>query len=65
MDLLWITDGTKGHYVLIKDFNRFMYNKTKHEGRKYFCRRCFNHFSSEEKLGDHKGNCLAGNGTQV
>ena len=23
--------------VLIEDFNRFMINKTKHDGKKYFC----------------------------
>ena len=28
MDLLLITDGNKSHYVYIKDFNRFMCNKT-------------------------------------
>ena len=25
------------HYVLIKDFNRFMTDKTKHHGKKHFC----------------------------
>ena len=28
-DLLLWTDGNKSHYVYIKDFNRFMWNKTK------------------------------------
>ena len=28
MDLLLITDKNKPHYVYIKDFNRFMCNKT-------------------------------------
>ena len=31
MDLLLITDETKLHYVYIKNFNRFMYNKTKNK----------------------------------
>ena len=30
LNLLLITEGEKKHYVLIKDFNRMMYNKTKH-----------------------------------
>ena len=29
MDLLIITDENKSHYVYIKNFNKFMYNKTK------------------------------------
>ena len=29
MDLLLITEETKSHYVLIKDFNKFMFNQTK------------------------------------
>ena len=29
MDLLLISDKNKSHYVYIKDFNRFMCNKTK------------------------------------
>ena len=28
------------HYVLIKDFNNFMFNQTKHEHRKHFCFYC-------------------------
>ena len=29
MDLLPVTDGNKSHYVYIKDFDRFMFYKTK------------------------------------
>ena len=29
MDFLLKTDENKSHYVYIKDFKRFMYNKTK------------------------------------
>ena len=39
LNLLLITEGEKKHYVLIKDFNRMMYNKTKHQHRKHFCMR--------------------------
>ena len=36
MDLLLISDGNKSHYVHVKDFNRFMCNKTKNKNKKYF-----------------------------
>ena len=29
MDLLLLIDNDKSHYVYIKDFNRFMFHKTK------------------------------------
>ena len=31
MELLLITEGENKHYVLIKDFNKFMFSQTKHE----------------------------------
>ena len=37
-------------YVLIKDFNRFMTNKTKHHGKKHFWRYCLKCFSSSKIL---------------
>ena len=45
MDLLLITDKNKSNYVYIKNFNRFMCNKTKNNTKKHFCRyylQCFN-----------------------
>ena len=35
-DLLLIGGEGKGHYVLIKDFNTFMYNYTLHCGKNIF-----------------------------
>ena len=40
MNLLLITENENKHYVLIKDFNKFMYNQTKHKERKHFCMHC-------------------------
>ena len=40
MDLLLISDENNSHYVYIKDFNRFMCNKTKNKNKKYFCECC-------------------------
>ena len=37
MNLLLITKDEEKHYVLIKDFNAFMYNQSKHIERKHFC----------------------------
>ena len=36
MDLLMIGDENKPHYVYIKDFNRFMRNKTKNTDKIFF-----------------------------
>ena len=65
MELLLITENENKHYVLIKDFNRFMFQKTKHEHRKHFCMFCLQCFSSEKVLNNHKDNCIAVNGTQA
>ena len=41
MDLLLVTNGNKSLYVDIKDFNRFMFHKTKNKNKKYFCKSYF------------------------
>ena len=37
--LLLIYDKSQ-HYVYIKDFNRFMFHKTRNKNKKWFCRSC-------------------------
>ena len=64
MELLLITKGENMHYVLIKDFNKFMYNQTKHKERKHFCMHCLQCFSREDVLTEHIPNCIAINGVQ-
>ena len=54
MDLLFLNDDDKSHYVYIKDFDRFMFHKTKNKNKKWFCRSCLK----------HKENCLSINGKQ-
>ena len=54
----------KSHDVYIRDFNRFMCNKTKNKNKKYFCKCCLQCFSSEKVLIEHKENCLMINGKQ-
>ena len=41
MDLLLTSNEFKSHYVYIKDFDRFMFNKTKNRNKKHFCKCCF------------------------
>ena len=65
MELLLITKDENKHYVLIKDFNKFMFNQTKHKERKHFCMHCLQCFSSEKVLINHKENCIQVNGTQA
>ena len=54
MDLLLVIDGDKSHYVYIKDFDRFMFHKTKNKNKKYFCKSCLQCFSSKNVLTEHK-----------
>ena len=53
MTLFLISDENKSH-VYIKDFNRFMCNKTKNKNKKYFCKFCLQCFSSENLLLNNK-----------
>ena len=59
MGLLLVTNENKLHYVYVKDFNRFMFPKTKKKWRS--CLQCF---SSINVLTEHKNVCLSINGAQ-
>ena len=65
MNLLLITKNEKKHYVLIKNFNAFMYNQSKRKEKKHFCMFCLQCFSSESILVKHANNCLTINGSQA
>ena len=74
MDLLLIINKNKPHCVLInknkphcvyiKDFDRFMFHKTKNKNKKYFCKTCLQCFSNKNVLKHHKEVCLRINGAQ-
>ena len=64
LDLLLIIDNDKSHYVYSKDFNRFMFYKTKNKNKKWFCKSYLQCFSSKNVLIKHKENCLSINGKQ-
>ena len=57
MDFLLVTDENKSHYVYIKDFDRFMFHKTKNKNTKYFSKSCLQCFSSKNVLIEHKEVC--------
>ena len=63
MDLLLLDDDDKSQYVHIKEFDRFMFHKTKNL-KKWFCKSCLQCFSSESLLIKHKEDCLSINGKQ-
>ena len=62
--ILLLIGNNKSHYVYIKDFNRFMFHKTKNKNKKWFCKSCLQCFSSKNVLIKHKENCLSINGKQ-
>ena len=62
--LLLLIKDNKSDYVYIKDFNKFMFHKTKTKDKKWFCRSCLHCFSSEKVLIQHKEDCLSINGMQ-
>ena len=60
LDLLLINN----HYVLIKDFNRLMFNKTKFKNKKWLCKSCLQCFSSKKILNELGKDCLLIKGKQ-
>ena len=64
MDLLLLIGNNKSNHVYIKDFNRFMFHKTKNKNKKWFCKSCLQCCSSENVLIQFKENCLSINGKQ-
>ena len=64
MDLLLLYEDDKSHYVYIKDFNTFMFHKTKNKNKKWFCKSCLQCFSNEKVMIKRKEDCLSINGTQ-
>ena len=64
MNSLLTKDENKSHYVYIKDFGKFMCNKTKDKNEKDFSRYYLQRFSSEKVLQEHKNVCLEISGKQ-
>ena len=64
LDFLFLNDDDKSHYVYIKDFDRFMFHKTKNKNKKWFCKSCLQCFSSKNVLTKLKEDRLRINGKQ-
>ena len=65
LNVLLISNEEKSHYVFIKNFNRLMYSKTKHQHKKHFCMPCLQNFTTKEILNSHRERCLLINDTQA
>ena len=66
LNVLLITKGKEQHYILIKDFNKFMYNQKKHVCRKHFCMHCLQCFKSVIVLSNNNiENCIIINSAQA
>ena len=53
------------NYILINDFNRFMYDHSLHHGRRHFCRYCLHDFITKEILKRHINDCFKINDKQT
>ena len=65
LNVLLISNEEKSNYVLIKDFKRLIYSKTKHKDKNNFCMACLQNFSTKEILNNHRKYCLSINGVQA
>ena len=65
LNVLLISNEEKSHYVLIKDFNRLMYQRTKHQHEKHFCMSCLKNFTTKEILNNHRERWFLINETQA
>ena len=63
--LIFIEEKGKKHYVLVKDFNTFLYDQTLHCKRKHTCCYCLQAFYTEEILKSHVNECFEINGKQM
>ena len=63
MDLLLLIEDDKWHYDYIRNFNTFMFHKTKTK-KKWFCKSCLQCFSSKNVFIKYKEDCLSINGVQ-
>ena len=64
LNVLLISSEEKSHYVFIKDFNRLMYPRTKHQHKKHFCMLCLQNFTTKEILNSCREKCLLINDIQ-
>ena len=63
-NLLLVNDGDKLRYGYIKDFDRFIFHKTKNKNKKNFCKSLLQCFSSKNMLTKHEEVCSSINVAQ-
>ena len=57
INMLLIEKAGKFHYTWIKNFNRLLYDQSKHRERKYFCDRCLHGYVREDTMESHRPEC--------
>ena len=56
--LILIKKEGVNHYCIVKNLSRLLSSQvSKHDGKKYFCKRCLNPFSSQKALDKHEEYC--------
>ena len=45
------------HYVFITDLSSLLFKQNKTNSKLHYCRRCLQHFKSQERLDDHIKSC--------
>ncbi|CAC5362600.1 unnamed protein product [Mytilus coruscus] len=57
VNMLYLKEINKSHYVLINNFNRFLSRTKKHRAEHFFCYLCLQGFPDKCKLEMHKADC--------
>ena len=58
VDLFVTSNSETNHYVWIKNFNILCFNVNKNGRKKFFCKHCIQHFTSEANLQNHIKDCI-------
>ena len=57
INLMLIERNERKHYIWIKDFNKMLYDQTKHKAKKHFCETCLHGYSEHRLLLEHQVDC--------
>ena len=55
--LLMITDGKKYHYLAVTNFSALLQRMSSNHDRDFYCLRCFNSYTTKNKLEEHEEIC--------
>ena len=65
VDLLLLKKEFKSHFVLVKNFSRFLSSQVCRNGQRFFCKRCLNSFPRVESLEKHQALCNEFEATKI